>query len=123
MPAATSEPSTAAGASTLYLPLAVTLPRTAAASMVSPESTVMVSREIFPLAVHLVEEQVPRRHRTQTHGAVGAGQDQHPARKLLAQHRVAAVPRAPLLDPLAQDLALLDQWVEPLLGVALCQLH
>src|ERR687892_1969054 len=49
MPAATSEPSTAAGSSALYLPVAVTLPRTAAASRVWPESTVMVSREIRPL--------------------------------------------------------------------------
>src|ERR671919_2205808 len=49
MPAAASEPSTAAGSSALYLPLAVTLPRTAPASRVSPESTVMVSREILPV--------------------------------------------------------------------------
>ena len=49
MPAAASEPSTAAGANTLYLPLAVTLPRTAPAWRFWPESTVMVSREIFPL--------------------------------------------------------------------------
>src|SRR5918996_4747587 len=49
MPAAASEPSTAAGSSALYLPLAVTLPRTAPAARVSPESTVMVSREMLPL--------------------------------------------------------------------------
>src|SRR5919106_718503 len=49
MPAATSEPSTAAGSSALYLPFAVTLPSTAAAARVSPESTVMVSREMLPL--------------------------------------------------------------------------
>src|ERR687892_1795585 len=49
MPAAASEPSTAAGSSALYLPLAVTLPRTAPAARVSPESTVMISREILPL--------------------------------------------------------------------------
>src|ERR687895_703327 len=49
MPAATSEPSTAAGSSSLYLPLAVTLPRTAPAERISPESTVMVSRENLPL--------------------------------------------------------------------------
>ena len=35
------------------------------------------------IGVHLVEEDIPRRHRPQTDGGIGAGQHELPARKFL----------------------------------------
>ncbi|EDP63950.1 hypothetical protein BAL199_14982 [alpha proteobacterium BAL199] len=60
---------------------------------------IALSVSVARIAVDLVEEQVANRHRAQTDRRVGAGQDQHPTRKLLHQHRVAAVARARIADP------------------------
>ncbi len=54
---ATPSASAAAGSSALYLPLAVTLPRTAPGSRLAPERTVMVSREMLPLRYETMNSQ------------------------------------------------------------------
>jgi hypothetical protein len=92
-------------------------------SALGEQDRIAFALDIAGIPVDLVEEQVPRRHRTQADRAIGAGEDQHPTLELLAEHSIAAVARTALLDPLAQDLALLDQRIDALLGVALGELH
>ena len=52
---------------------------------------VALAIEIARIGVDLIEKHPARRHRAQADGAVRAGQDQLPARKPLAEDRVAAV--------------------------------
>ena len=61
------------------------------------------------IGIDLVQKQIARRHRAQSHRAVGAGDDQQPRRELLRQHRVAGVAGAGRLDPLPQRRALGNQ--------------
>ena len=66
------------------------------------------------IGVDLVEEDVSRRHRAQSHGRVGAGQHQHAAREILGQLRVAAVARPRGPDPLPERRAFFNQRIDPL---------
>jgi hypothetical protein len=47
------------------------------------QDRVALALDVARIAVDLVQEQVARRHRAQPDRAVGASQDQHPARELL----------------------------------------
>ena len=66
------------------------------------------------IGIHLVEEEVPRRHRAQADRAVGAGDDQDAGRELLRQHRIAGVARARRLHPLPQRRTFADQRIDAL---------
>ena len=58
------------------------------------QDRIALALDVAGVAVDLVEEQIARRHGAQAHGAVGAGQDQHPAREFLAQSTVLPLSRA-----------------------------
>ncbi len=74
------------------------------------------------IGVDLVEEHVARRHRAQAHRRVRARHDQHAAREILRELRVAAVARARRADQLAERRALLDQRLDALARVPLGEL-
>ena len=67
-------------------------------------------------AVDLVQREESHRHGREPGRAVGAGQAQDAAGELLREDGVARVARTRRRDALAQDRALLDQRVDPLLA-------
>src|ERR1019366_832219 len=80
---------------------------------------VALALHITWVSVHLVEEQISRRHRPQADRAVRAGHHQHAPRHILRQTRVARIARPRIADDLPQDLRLLDQRIDALRRVAL----
>ena len=71
------------------------------------------------ISIHLVEEQIAGRHRTQAHRAVGASHDQDAAGKFFREHRIAAIARTRVTHQFPQHLALFNQRIDALLRVAL----
>ena len=67
------------------------------------------------IGVHLVEEDVTRRHRPQTNGRIGTGQDELPASEFLGEHRVPAIARARRQDQRPKFRAFVDQRLNALL--------
>src|ERR1017187_8573842 len=80
---------------------------------------VALALHITWVSVHLVEEQISRRHRPKADRAVRAGHHQDAPRKILRQHGVAGIARSRIADELPQDFRLLDQRIYALLRVAL----
>jgi hypothetical protein len=79
--------------------------------------------DVQRVAVDLVEEQVAHRHRAQADRAVRAGHHQHATPELLGQNGVARIRGCAGAISSASAARLLDQRVDPLLGVALGHLH
>ena len=78
---------------------------------------------VVGVAVDLIQEEIPYRHRAQTHRTVGSGHDQNPPGEFLGQHRIAAVPRTWVLHALPELRAFLDHGSYALLAAALGHLH
>jgi hypothetical protein len=76
------------------------------------------SVHIERIRIHLVQKQIPGRHRTQSDRTVRTRHDQDSAGKFFGKNGVAAIARARALYQIPEHRALFDQRVDALLRVA-----